>query len=92
MFNLPVFQAVLAVYCALVIAKTILCYANIPVALWTIGQRISSNRCILWLAVMLVTIPGVCLILTPLLLVRERFSFFLAYSKFKVIREIATVI
>lgn len=92
MFNLTALQALAAVYLFLVFAKTMLCYATIPIALWTIDQRIPSNRCILWLAVMLVTIPGVCFILTPLLLVRERFSFFLVYSKFKVISEIATVI
>ena len=91
MSNLSAMELAFAVYLALVFAKTMLCYSGMHTALGVMIRLRGANHCLFWAMVLLIAIPLVCFVATPVLLLSERLAFFIAYPKFRVIRELAVL-
>ena len=85
-------QLVLLAYCALVFAKTMLCFANVRTVLGVLDRRLGSRHTVFRLAVLLIVVPVSLVFILPKLVLEERLSFFFIYPKAKVIRDILHVI
>lgn len=88
MSDMSLIEMVVFVYMFLVIAKTILCYATLPIALGTIYRTKGRGFCVLSFVILLVGIPVACLLSLPYLLRKERLMFFVMYSRFHTIRSV----
>jgi len=75
-------------YLALAIAKTLLVYSSLPVAVGTLHRRAFSASPIFWALILVILLPAVCFISLIPMLFRERLRFFLIYPKRRVIKDI----
>lgn len=92
MFDLFSLNGLFAVYVALVIAKTILCYSGVHFAMGVVVRRRPANSCVFWLVCLTVGIPVYVFFALPVILWNEKSSFFVTYSKWSVMRQVARTI
>lgn len=90
MFDNPVVNAAVVAYLVLVLIKTILCWSNIPAALYAYNYSHGRGSTVFRLASFIVAIPLVICVLALPLLINERLRFFFVYSNRKVIHDVIT--
>ena len=79
-------------YLAFWLAKTFLCYATIGTAMGVVVRHDRRSNCLFWLTGFLVGIPSYLFFAWPKLLWQEKLSFFVVYSKRRVMQEISSAL
>ena len=71
------------------LAKTCLCYARVGTAMGVVVRYNRRNNCLFWLTGLLVGIPLYLFLAWPFILWQEKLSFFVIYSKRRVMQEVS---
>lgn len=87
MAELSMSESILFWYGMLVLLKTLLCYAHIDIVMGVLDRYHGKRHHALRIFSVLVVVPCLIAVTLPKKLGSERLSFFVVYSRFKVIRD-----
>ena len=86
MLDTSFFSLLMYTYLALVIAKSILCYMNIPIVVASLDRHYGKHTVFRTIGCLLI-IPITILFYLPVSLREEGLRFFLVYSRFTAVRD-----
>lgn len=92
MTELSLLEICAVAYLMLVFIKTMLCYAVLDSAEIVFNRKYGSRLRFARVVVMVLCTPVIVFFMVPSLLLSEKFSFFVVYSKFKIMRDVASAL